>query len=87
MLEVRKLVCGYGKLRLTGEINLKFEGVTLLYGPNGVGKSTFLKTLAGILKPIGGEVLIDGESITENRGILFYLTERIDVPEYVAVKD
>ncbi|MBD0383025.1 ABC transporter ATP-binding protein [Paenibacillus sedimenti] len=37
--------------------------ITALVGSNGSGKSTILKTLARILKPKNGSVLLDGESI------------------------
>lgn len=41
----------------TGEI------VTII-GPNGAGKSTLMKTIFGLLKPSGGEILFDGKNIT-----------------------
>lgn len=41
----------------TGEI------VTII-GPNGAGKSTLMKTIFGLLKPTGGEILFDGKNIT-----------------------
>jgi branched-chain amino acid transport system ATP-binding protein len=34
-----------------------------IIGPNGAGKSTLLKLVCGILKPRGGEVLIEGQSV------------------------
>lgn len=38
---------------------------TVLCGPNGVGKSTLLKTLAAQIPPLQGEVLIDGTNLTQ----------------------
>lgn len=37
--------------------------ITALVGPNGCGKSTFLRGLARLLKPQSGEVLLDGKAI------------------------
>ena len=34
-------------------------------GPNGGGKSTLAKMIAGIIKPTSGQILLDGEDITD----------------------
>lgn len=44
-------------------LNLGAGKLTALIGANGVGKSTLLKTLTGIQKPLSGTVLINGEDI------------------------
>ena len=49
-----------------------------LIGSNGAGKSTFLRMLAGILKPDEGRVTIDGQDIYENtavKGRCFYISD------------
>lgn len=38
---------------------------TVITGPNGGGKSTLAKIIAGILKPTSGSIILDGEDITE----------------------
>lgn len=43
-------------------INERFVAIT---GPNGGGKSTLAKIIAGILKPTEGQIILDGEDITE----------------------
>jgi len=43
-------------------INERFVAIT---GPNGGGKSTLAKVVAGILTPTGGRVILDGEDITD----------------------
>lgn len=57
------------------EINEHFVAVT---GPNGGGKSTLAKIIAGIIKPTAGQIILDGEDITDlniteraNKGISF----------------
>lgn len=60
-----RLSCGHHGRPAVSDICVElFPGsITVLLGPNGVGKSTLLKTLAGTLKPIAGTIEIDGKSI------------------------
>ena len=39
--------------------------LTVITGPNGGGKTSLAKLIAGIEKPSGGQVLLDGEDITD----------------------
>lgn len=48
---------------------MKDGSVFGLIGSNGAGKSTFLRMLAGVLKPDSGTVRIDGEDIWENAAL------------------
>lgn len=47
-------------------INLSIsERFVAITGPNGGGKSTLAKVIAGIIRPTGGQILLDGEDITD----------------------
>ena len=46
---------------------------TVIYGPSGAGKSLTLQTIAGLLKPDEGSILIDGQPV-------FDAARRVDVP-------
>lgn len=37
---------------------------TILLGPSGCGKSTLLKAIAGFIKPVEGQILLDGKAVT-----------------------
>ncbi len=41
------------------------NALTVITGPNGGGKTTLAKVIAGLLSPSGGSILLDGEDITE----------------------
>ena len=61
---------------ILNHINLKIEDrFTAITGPNGGGKSTLAKMIAGIIRPTEGQILLDGEDITEldiaKKGISF----------------
>ena len=47
--------------------SLQSERMTCLIGPNGVGKSTLLRTLSAFLPPLSGRVLVHGEDLSTLR--------------------
>lgn len=67
MLELRNIsYCAEDDKKILDNINLKIDGrFTAITGPNGSGKSTLAKLIAGIIKPTSGQILFNGEDITE----------------------
>lgn len=66
ILEIKDLVVSYGGIEAVKGITMdvpKGEIVTLI-GANGAGKSTTLKTIAGIVKPQSAQILFNGQNIT-----------------------
>jgi branched-chain amino acid transport system ATP-binding protein len=66
MLRVEGLNAGYGEVQILWDLALDIPGgsITALIGSNGVGKTTFLRTLAGDLRPYSGRVLYEDRDIT-----------------------
>lgn len=64
-LEITGLEAGYGGARVVQGISFSVpEGsIVTLLGPNGAGKSTTLRVIAGLLKPAGGRVALDGDRL------------------------
>jgi branched-chain amino acid transport system ATP-binding protein len=64
-LELKALTAGYFGIPAVREISLCVAPgeVVALLGPNGAGKTTTLSTIAGLVKPLGGEVYFEGTSI------------------------
>jgi branched-chain amino acid transport system ATP-binding protein len=66
MLEVRQLRAGYGRIPIIQAVDLDLqdgEPVGIL-GHNGMGKTTLVKSLMGIIRPSGGSISFKGQDIT-----------------------
>jgi branched-chain amino acid transport system ATP-binding protein len=59
-------VAYHGDIRILRGLSLQVRPglITGIIGPNGAGKSTALRALYGLLKPVAGDVLIDGRTVT-----------------------
>lgn len=68
MLELRGVSAGYDSGFVLHDVSLHVpEGaVVALLGPNGAGKTTLLRVASGLLRPASGEVLLDGEVVTNS---------------------
>jgi branched-chain amino acid transport system ATP-binding protein len=64
-LEVRDLTVAYGAIQAVRGVSFSVERgqIVSLIGSNGAGKTTTLRTLSGLLRPVSGEVLLDGEPL------------------------
>lgn len=67
MLEVTNLSKHFGGVRAVDELDFRVEAGEIfgLIGPNGSGKSTTVNMIAGIFPPTAGEIVFDGQDITE----------------------
>jgi branched-chain amino acid transport system ATP-binding protein len=64
-LEVRDLTVAYGAIQAVRGVSFEVgQGqIVSLIGSNGAGKTTTLRTISGLLRPVSGEILLDGEPI------------------------
>jgi urea transport system ATP-binding protein len=69
MLMIQGLSVGYGDSQILWDVHLRVpEGqVVCLMGRNGVGKTTLLKSVMGLLSPQAGTITFDGQDITRVR--------------------
>ena len=65
MLEVKGLVVAYGRVNAVKGIDFTVEQgqIVTLLGTNGAGKSTTLRAISGLLKPVSGEIWFEGERL------------------------
>lgn len=72
MIELKDICYSQDNKQILKNINLIFDkGITVITGPNGAGKSTLAKIIMGIVNPTSGQILFNGQDITN-----FTITER-----------
>lgn len=78
LLQVTDVAIAYGDKQVVHGVSLEVAAgeVVALIGHNGAGKSTLLKAIAGVLPPRRGQILVDGEDVTQ-RGVLDHLDRGI----------
>ncbi|RPI83123.1 MAG: ABC transporter ATP-binding protein [Chloroflexi bacterium] len=66
LLEVRNLESGYGEVQILWGVSLKIEegNLTSLVGGNGVGKTTLLRTVMGLIRPKSGSVFFMDKDVS-----------------------
>ncbi len=65
LLSVENVTAGYGRMRVLQDLSLKVKtgSVTALLGSNGVGKTTLMRAIVGLIPLSAGEILWHGTSI------------------------
>lgn len=79
VIELKDVWVRYGNQTILEAVNLELKepkGLLGIIGPNGGGKTTFLKVLLGLLKPYKGSVKLFGKSPEKSRDLVGY------VPQY-----
>jgi len=66
VLEIRDLASGYGEVQVLWGVSLSLQEkkLTCLVGGNGVGKTTMLRSVMGLLHPLGGSIWFDGRDVS-----------------------
>jgi branched-chain amino acid transport system ATP-binding protein len=67
IIETKDLNVGYGPIHVIYDLNFKapYGEVTVIVGPNGVGKTSLLKAIMGMITMYSGQILFEGEDITK----------------------
>ena len=65
ILTIDRLESGYGDVQVLWDVSLQVEPgeIACVVGSNGAGKTTLMRTISGLLRPMGGSIRLDGEEI------------------------
>jgi branched-chain amino acid transport system ATP-binding protein len=65
MFELRGVDAGYGGTQVLRGVDLVVppNSIVALLGPNGAGKTTLLRAASGLIRPTGGDIRLDGQSV------------------------
>ncbi len=81
----------YGALAAVGSLDLEIGAgeVVALLGPNGSGKTTSLKAVAGLVSPTSGAVRLGGRNAADPqaREVLSFLPQRVSFPEALSGRE
>ena len=71
MLDVRNLSLAYGQTPVLADLSFSLgaDEILMLVGPTGCGKTTVLRTLAGLVRPDAGEIVLGEQRITPKRDV------------------
>jgi len=78
VISVKNLSVAYQQKPVLSDINVNLPESNLIgvIGPNGSGKTTMLKTIMGLMKPLKGQVKLWGKSIKKVRNRISYVPQR-----------
>ena len=66
MLTIENLQAGYGKVQVLHGVSIQVPKgkIVTLIGSNGAGKSTTMRAISGMIKPVSGKITLSGQDIT-----------------------
>ncbi|MCI0448413.1 MAG: ATP-binding cassette domain-containing protein [Chlorobi bacterium] len=92
MIEVKNLSKSYYKTVALKDVSLRLSTgcITAVMGPNDSGKTTLLKCILGLVKPLSGEIYVNGFQVNGNceyRKFIGYMPQFCCFPENLKVKE
>jgi len=87
MIEIEGLSFSYGKKMIFKDFNLRIPNsqVCLITGINGVGKSTLLRLMAGVLRPAKGQILFDSNMGADPRAKIGFISDALSLYDSLTI--
>ena len=92
-LDIEALSCQRGDKIVFSDISVKLVSgeILTISGKNGSGKSSLLRTIAGFIKPIKGNIIFNRENIYEDiesfREEIIYISHKDPVKKFLSIKE
>jgi len=91
-IELKNVRKGFGEVKALDDITVTFESGKIygLLGRNGAGKTTMMNLISNRIFASSGEITLDGESVSDNSGVLgriYMMSEKTLYPESIRVND
>lgn len=92
MITISGLNKSFGSLNVLRNLNLEIKKGTITYlvGPNASGKTTFIKSILGLVRPDSGSIYIDKEKLNGNhsyRSKIGYMPQIVSFPDNLTVTE
>lgn len=81
IIKIKDLIVAYDEKPAIWHLNMTLQenSITAIVGPNGAGKSTLIKSIMQLIKPISGEVLINGSKSKKALRDIAYVPQKGEV--------
>jgi ABC-2 type transport system ATP-binding protein len=88
IVSIKNLDFKYGKSTIFNDFNLDIEtgSITLITGINGVGKSTLLRLISGVLKPLSGDIIFHQNMGPDPRRTTGFISDNISLYESLTIE-
>ncbi|SHI65850.1 ABC-2 type transport system ATP-binding protein [Clostridium cavendishii DSM 21758] len=90
VLEIKDVNKSFREKKVLKDISIDLESGSILglLGPNGSGKTTILKSIAGLYEINSGSILVDGKTVgKETKGIVSFLPDKPIIPSNMKVSE